>query len=321
MINVGILGCSEIAYRRFMPEAIKYNGINVKVVGEEYDAVKLDDFCNTYEIEGTTSFEEIIYRKDIDAVYIPQPPALHYKWAKLALESGKHVLIEKPSTTCAVHTQQLVDIARQNKLALHENYMFQYHSQIFEIQKMLKDGIIGDVRLFRANFGFPKRQSNDFRYNAPLGGGALLDAGGYTLKLATLFLGNTIKVDTAQLMNIPNYEVDMYGSASLSNSFGDVFQVSFGMDNYYQCNLEIWGSVGKLWTNRIFTAPPDYVPVVNVETAEGEKTILLQKDAHFRHSIEEFCNEIIDAAARDKMYNEIVLQASLVSDLLSKSKK
>lgn len=315
MLRLGILGCSDIAYRRFMPAAVSTEGIKVVAVAEEYAPQKLEQFCEKYAIDGSTSFNELLTREDIDAVYVPQPPALHYLWAKTALERGKHVLIEKPSTTSFEDSKQLVELARSRNLALHENYMFKYHSQIRYIQQLILDGAIGDIRLLRANFGFPLRQSGDFRYNKELGGGALLDAGGYTIKLASLFLGPTAKIDTSHLNLLPGYEVDMFGDASLSNDDGVVCQVAFGMDCGYRCDFEAWGSKGILRTNRIFTAPEDYNPKLEIETAEGRKTVLLESDHHFKHSIEEFCKETQDEYLRESMYKEIVLQAKLVNDM------
>ena len=310
MLQIGILGCAEIAYRRFMPAAQEITNIKVKAIAEEYDPAKLDSFCREYDLEKEKNFDALIHRDDIDAVYIPQPPSLHYKWAKRALECGKHVLVEKPSTTEYPLTKQLVELAGQNNLALHENYMFQYHSQIQEIKKILQSGELGEVRLIRANFGFPLRAKNDFRYSKEFGGGALLDAGGYTLKLATLFLGNTIRIDSSRLMKIAGYEVDMYGNAVLSNDKGITCQVAFGMDCHYQCSLEIWGSQGRLNTNRIFTAPPGYEPVVVIEKADAVKEIKLKPDVHFQHSVEMFCQEISNTHKRNQMYEEILLQAN-----------
>ncbi len=315
MIRLGIIGCAEIAFRRFMPAALAVEGLKVVAVAEEYAPAKLESFKNEYGLETMTSFQELIDREDIDALYIPQPPALHFKWAKAALEAGKHVLVEKPSTTSLEDSKALVDLAASKGLALHENYMFIYHSQIAQIKDLVARGKIGDVRLIKASFGFPMRAANDFRYNKALGGGALLDAGGYTLKLATSFLGDTVRVTTAQMNYLEGFEVDMYGSASLVNDSGLVCQVSYGMDNAYRCSLEIWGSTARLTTNRIFTAPENYEPVVFIENNDGRQEIKLSKDSHFSHSIEAFLNEIGDASSRDKMYNEITLQAGLVEAL------
>ncbi|MBR3056979.1 MAG: Gfo/Idh/MocA family oxidoreductase [Clostridiales bacterium] len=321
MVNLGIIGCAEIAFRRFMPAALQVEGLTVKTVAEEYAPEKLQLFKDEYGLEGETSFEKLIARDDIDALYIPQPPALHYKWAKRALEAGKHVLVEKPSTTNFTDTTDLVETARKAGLALHENYMFAYHSQINEVKKLIDAGEVGDVRLITAQFGFPMRAQNDFRYNKALGGGALLDAGGYTLKLATILLGEDIKVDAAKLNDLDGFEVDMYGSATVSNGKGVVCNLGFGMDCGYRCSLEVWGSKGRLMTNRIFTAPETLEPTVIIETGEGKKEITLAKDMHFKHSIEHFIAEISSEEERNKVYNAILLQSRLVEDVRSISEK
>lgn len=315
MVRLGILGCSEIAYRRFMPAAGQIEGLQVAAVAEEYDKTKLEPFCRKYNLEAEDDFEKLLLRQDIDAVYIPQPPALHYTWAKEALQHGKHVLVEKPSTIQYSLSRELTELAGCKHLALHENYMFQYHSQIKAIKDILSGGKIGDIRLIRTDFGFPLREKNDFRYNKALGGGALLDAGGYTAKLAAVLLGDTIKVDGAELHSLPGYEVDMYGSASFSNEEGVVCQAGFGMDCSYRCSLEVWGSRGRLSTNRIFTAPDVFRPSVKVETSDGEEQIYLKEDSHFQHSIEMFLAEIADAELRKKAYEEILLQARLTEEI------
>lgn len=320
MIRIGVVGCSEIAYRRFMPAVAEIDSVKVEAVAEEYAPEKLEAFCNNFGIEGMTSFDDLISREDIDAIYVPQPPALHYKWAKKSLESGKHVLIEKPSTISYRDSKELIDIAKSNNLAFHENYMFQYHRQIKEIKDIISKGIIGDIRLFRADFGFPLREKNDFRYIRNLGGGALFDAGGYTIKLATLFLGDTIRLLSAHSSSIDGYEVDMYGSLMFSNKDNMVFQTSYGMDNSYRCSLNIWGNKGEISTSRILTAPPDLEPEFVIRTANDTKTIKGKKDNSFRHSIENFAYEIEHRDARMDMYRQILLQARLVDEVKNELK-
>lgn len=311
-MRLGVLGCAKIAHDRFMPATKNVSGLEVVAIAEEYDRDKLKVFCEEFNLQESKSFEELLSRNDIDAVYIPQPPALHYTWAKKALEEGKHVLVEKPSTTRYKDTRELVEIAKKMKLTLHENYMFQYHSQIKYITELVKRGEIGDVRLYRASFGFPFRNDNDFRYDKDLGGGALLDAGGYTIKLATILLGNTVKVEAARLNKTDGFDVDIYGSAYLTNECGDVCEVSFGMDCAYKCSIEIWGSKGTIYTNRIFTAPSEVRPIVVLENSEGRREIELNADSHFQHSIEIFMDAVEHDEIRTQRYEEILLQSKLV---------
>lgn len=316
-LRLGILGCSDIAQKRFMPALMDVEGIEAVAIAEQFNMARVDEFVGEFPLEVEPDFPALLARDDIDAVYVPQPPALHLQWAEAALKAGKHVLVEKPSTTCLADTMRLVDAARERGLALHENYMFQYHSQIAAIRALIDEGVIGDVRLYRADFGFPMRQANDFRYVAKLGGGALLDAGGYVLKLGALLLGPSARIATANVHGLPGYEVDMMGSFTMEADGGLVYQGAFGMDCGYRCKLEVWGSTGTLTTDRIFTAPNGFEPSVVIQNNEGVRTIKLEADAHFTKSIAAFVAQTRDAELRQKSYEAIAQQARLVEDVRS----
>lgn len=85
-----------------------------------------------------------------------------------------------------------------------------------------------------------------------MGGGALLDAGAYPLKISQIFMDETIYVDSSFLYIDKDREIDIYGSMQLKDKKTKIVsQCSFGFDNFYQCSLELWGSKGRLYTNRI----------------------------------------------------------------------
>lgn len=288
-IRLGIIAPSEIALRRFLPSLNKdkrfeYVGVSIASENEWFGGSRGSDSIyisserekalNFVKSFGGIVFEgycNFIKSGLIDAIYIPLPPSLHFKWAKTALENDLHVFVEKPSTTSLKETNELIELAKAKQLALHENYMFVFHSQIDYVKQILETKELGEVRLFDVRFGFPFRGTNDFRYNKSLGGGALFDCGGYTLKLANMLLGDSATIVQANSGFIDNFEVDMYGSATLNNNEGIICNASFGMDNAYTCDLHIWGSEGKLHTNRIFTAPVGYEPQMEL-TINGEKT-------------------------------------------------
>lgn len=331
-IRTGVLCPSEIAFRRFMPalktlDGFEYIGLAAaterEFSGADSDEVrpseleKAKKFAAEYGGEIFCGYESLINSYEIDAVYIPLPPALHFKWAKKALESGKHVLLEKPFTTSLSDTEELISIAENRGLAVHENYMFAYHTQLDWIKGQISDGAIGDVRMIRIDFGFPFRGTDDFRYCKALGGGALLDCGGYTLKLASMLLGDSARVTESQLCSMKEFEVDIYGSATLKNDDGLTTQVSFGMDNSYRCSLDIWGSTGSIYTNRILTAPVGYNPVMTIRNADGEKTVEIPADDTFKKSIEAFGECIVDNRVRTEKYAEIIRQSVLVSTILN----
>lgn len=319
MIGIGIIGGADIAYRMFIPSLLENN--NFRCIGVATNSYqKKDIFSRKFNISVFDSYDVMIENSDVKALYIPLPPELHYKWAKKAIEKGKHVFIEKPSTTSYQNSHELVNMAKEKNVVIHENYMFQYHSQLSKIMELIKNGRIGDIRLIKCSFGFPLREKSDFRYSKSLGGGALLDAGGYVTKLASIFLGDSIKVQSASKNMIEGFDVDMYGSVTFINERGLVCQAAYGMDCYYQCNLEVWGSHGKLSTNRIFTAPKDFTPKVLIDTAEGSEEIILHADNHFSKSIEMFYNAIKCSQLSEQLRNEIILQSKLIEDISNYNK-
>ena len=333
-IKVGIICPSEIAFRRFLPSLKKVpdfefvgvaiasqeewvgDGIfiaNIKAIIEK-ERQKAQTFIDESGGKIYESYQMLITSPEVDVVYIPLPPALHYKWAKLALENGKHVFVEKPSTTNLADTENLTWIASKRGLALHENYMFIFHNQLKAIDEVAASGEIGDIRLYRISFGFPRRAQNDFRYNKALGGGALLDAGGYCMKYANYLLGNSAKVVSAQANYLPEFEVEMFGSATMVNNEGITAQLAFGMDNDYKCEIEIWGSQGTITSNRILTAPAGFVPTYTIKKNQAVETRELPADDAFLKSILRFKSCIEDKELRNENYQILVCQEKLVED-------
>lgn len=321
-IRIGIVGASEIAYRRFLPALKKHSGFEYVGVGisrvEDEEKAKL--FKKDFGGEIYNSYEKIIYNPNVDAIYIPQPPALHFKYAEMALNAGKHVLLEKPFTTRYADSKKLIELARQLHLAIHENYMFQYHRQIDFVKKVIASKELGEIREYRLCFGFPHRQNEDFRYKKSLGGGALLDCGGYPIYLANILLGGNAFVDYCSLRNDEHHEVDLFGTVILRNESNQIAYVGFGMDNAYQCNLFIWGSKGTLNTNRIFTAPDGIETRFEFKIGNDSFEKVVEPDDSFLKSIDFFHTCIFDKEKRKINQEKILKQAYLIERCLEGAK-
>lgn len=299
----------KISTMQYVGVAVARHRDKAEAFAKEYGGLVFDDF------------DSMLLSDQIDAVYIPLPPALHFEWARKALNSGKHILVEKPFTTELRDTTELLSIAKAKGLAVHENYMFPFHSQISDIEGIINSGEIGDVRLYRVSFGFPMRDASDFRYDKSLGGGALLDCGGYTLKYASYLLGPSAHIVYAQSNYISGYDVDMYGSAALVNDSGVTVQTAFGMDHNYKCELEVWGSKGSLYTNRILTAPAGYEPDLTIKRGNQERVVKLCADDAFLKSILHFQQCILEDSSRENNYLSVLRQSELLDDFKQMNKE
>lgn len=315
-IRIGILGASDIAYRRFLP-ALKKTGEFVfagVAVASEAGREKAQKFVDNFGGEIYIGYENLLRIRDIDAVYIPLPPGLHYQWCCKALEMGKHVLSEKPCTTNWQDAAALVRMAEEKGLVINENYAFTMHRQIDKIKELIETGQIGELRLIRSAFGFPYRSAADFRYSRKMGGGALLDCGGYVIKAAQLFLQGNIRVLTSVLHETERHDVDMYGSIVLADEKHAEAQLSFGMDNAYKCELEIWGSKACITAPRIFT-PPAELETQIVLKGQTEEIIKVAPDDQFLHAVEFFARCMEDSGKRKQAGEKIAAQARLIESV------
>ena len=311
MFRIGILGAADIAFNRFLPALEKVQGVQCAGVASN-SPDKLRRFVDKYNIHVYESYDEVIQDENVDCIYVPLPPVFHYEWAKKALLAGKHVFLEKPSTISAEQTRELVWLAGSMGLVLQENYMFQYHAQLADIEKIIASGELGKLRLVRTSFGFPRRAGGDFRYVKELGGGTMLDNGGYTIKLINRLLGRSTRLVASRLDYDEETGVDIFGTAEFMNADGVLAQAAFGMDCQYQCSLELWGSKGRLTTGRIYTTPDGFVPTALIETGAGSRSIELASCDAFEESIKMYLSAVDDDGLRADMAQELVRQAEFV---------
>ncbi|UJH91295.1 Gfo/Idh/MocA family oxidoreductase [Antarcticibacterium sp. 1MA-6-2] len=286
-IRIGVLGAANIAVRSVIP-AIESLQERFELVGiGSRSASKKQDVDQQKLIEG---YDNLLDNFSLDAVYIPLPNSLHFEWVRKALERGIHVLVEKSLGCSYEEVVELNKLASEKDLVLVENFQFRFHSQLKYVLDVLKDGKLGELRIVRSTFCFPPfPDKENIRYKEELGGGALLDAGAYPVKISQLLLGNDLQV-TSAVLNNEDQEVDIWGGAFLQQKNGKLFsEIAFGFDNYYQCSVELVGSKGRLYTNRIFTAGEAVTPTILLETnSEGPKEIKLNPDNHFRNMLVHF---------------------------------
>ena len=313
-INIGVLGCASIADRMVIP-AIKTSEHFKLIAVASRTIEKGRAYAEKFDCEFILGYENLLLRDDIDAVYIPLPTGLHFEWAIKALESGKHILLEKSLACTFAEAQKIISVAREKNLLVQENFMFEYHRQFELIKNILNEGVLGSLRCIRSSFGFPPfKDSDNIRYQANLGGGALLDSGAYTVKIASILTEDRPQIIAASLTNDESKGVDIFGGIMMKFPNGCIVETAFGFDHFYQCNLEIWGSQGKLTADRIFTAGPGISPKITIETAISNKVIEVEPDNHFVNLLNHFAAQIIDRTF-DEAYNAILLQAELLEEI------
>ena len=311
-IRLGLLGCADVAARRVLPAVATTPGIRLHAVASR-TAVKAEEMTGRFGGVPVTGYQALLDRDDVDAVYLPLPSGLHAEWISRALLAGKHVLAEKPLTTSAADTKDVVALAQRHDLVLMENFMFPRHSQHDAVRALLADGVIGELRAFTAAFTIPARPRDDIRHRAELGGGALLDVGGYPVRAAQLFLGPGLRVLGASLRHDAELGVDTGGAALLVDGAGVTAQLTFGLAHAYTSRYAFLGSSGQLTLDHVFTPPATHRPVVRLDRQDHREERTLPADDQYAGSVRAFADAV--AGRGDRGVGAMLRQAELVDEI------
>ena len=179
----GILGTGWIA--RQMTADLAVNGSTVTAVGSRTQE-KADAYAAEFGIpHAHGSYEALVADPDVDVVYVATPHPSHVADATLALNAGKHVLLEKPYTINAAEARVVADLARERGLVVLEAMWTRWMPHMIRLREIIAAGTLGDVRTVIVDHNQSLSQDPTHRLQDPaLGGGALLDLGIYPVSFA-----------------------------------------------------------------------------------------------------------------------------------------
>jgi predicted dehydrogenase len=143
------------------------------------------------------SYAQLLADPSIDAVYIALPNGLHGHWTQAALDAGKHVLCEKPFTANAEEAASVAEAAQRSGRVVMEAFHYRYHALTGRMLEIINSGELGDITEMEAWLCFPLVPANDIRWSYQLAGGALMDAGCYTIHLLRTLAGAEPEVSSA----------------------------------------------------------------------------------------------------------------------------
>ncbi|MCL2787045.1 MAG: Gfo/Idh/MocA family oxidoreductase [Micrococcales bacterium] len=184
----GFLGTGMIA--RFLAEAARDGTTQILQAIGSRTQDKADAFAQKYNVpQAFGSYEELVACPDVDVVYIATPNSEHHANTKLALEAGKHVLVEKSFTLTQAQAIDLAELAKQKNLFITEAMWTRFLPHQIELRRRIANGDLGDLVAAAGDLG--QRDPVDLTdrfYSNELGGGSLYDRGVYPiLWIADLF--------------------------------------------------------------------------------------------------------------------------------------
>src|SRR5450432_3698670 len=115
------------------------------------------------EIRAIDDCNDILTATDIDAIAIVTPVWTHYELAKIALENGKHVFVEKPFTCTTAQAEELIELAERKKLKIMVDHTFLFTGAVKRIKEFIDNGTLGNLYYYdstRVNLGLLQHDVN-----------------------------------------------------------------------------------------------------------------------------------------------------------------
>lgn len=242
-MKVGIIGAGKIA--AIMADTIsRMRGAEMYAVASR-NMDKAMEFASIHHVTRPFgSYEDMLSDPAVELVYIATPHPLHFEHAKMCIDAGKPVLVEKPFCVNAKEAEELLSYAKKKGVFITEAMWVRYMPMAGTIKKLLKDGVIGTPKMIMANLSYPML-TKERLIKADLAGGALLDVGVYALTFADLFKSS--EVDDIHAVAVMTKEgVDAHDSITIRYKDGSMAVLNTSMQTVGDRKGIIQGTEGVM---------------------------------------------------------------------------
>jgi predicted dehydrogenase len=193
MIGVAVIGCGKIGTRHLNAyRSIK--GANIAAVCD-IDGELAKEVANNYNVMNYNDYKKVLENKNIDAVDVCVPTAIHHEVILEALDNGKDVFCEKPLSHKLEYAKQIDEKQKETGNLVMVGYLYRFHPSFQRLEKVLEGNIIGDP--YFAIFRIGGRGGwRVWKHRKEKGGGAMLEMLVHMLDLANNCFGEFVEVES-----------------------------------------------------------------------------------------------------------------------------
>jgi predicted dehydrogenase len=294
-LRIGIIGAARVAVYAMVAPAKENPRVELAGIAAR-DPARAQAFAAEHGAgRAYASYDALISDPSVDLVYVATPPSLHAAIAIKALEAGKQVLVEKPFALDASEARAILAAAARSGRRVFEAFHYRHHALWHRIVALVRNGEIGEVKTIDAAFHVPiPRAVDEFRWNASLGGGALMDLGCYPLQWARVVAGEEPAVASARMRMVDG--VDVETEAQLAFPSGAQARVSCRMDgDGVAATLSVEGSRGGLRV--INPLAPQMGHVLEIQAHGADRKEVAEGPSTFAAQLEAVAAALLDGAA------------------------
>jgi predicted dehydrogenase len=274
-IRWGILGLGWIA-GQFIESVRAHTTQDIAAVGSRSKA-RAEEFASRMGIrQAYGDYDDLVAANDLDVIYVATPHNLHHEGVMLALNSGKHVLVEKPIALNRAQTAEMVELARRKRLFLAEALWTFFLPKFDVLRQLLEKKAIGEIKSVDTDYGEYYAPTHRI-FDPKLAGGPLLEIGTYPVSFLTEIFGVPKKV--VGLGQPDPRGVNGQLSAILMDAQGNQGTFSTTLYGFTPTEAVIVGTEGTIRFESSFQLPGPFV----VSSADGSQTLRYEEPSgrHF----------------------------------------
>ena len=259
MVNrVAILGCGAIARAAHIPSLLRERDVTIVALADQ-DAQSLAAARTlASDAQAVQEYRDVLAMPDVEAVIIALPPALHADAAVAALETGKHVYIEKPLATSLADANRVVAAADGRRVAAMMGFNYRFNPLTQQAKAKIAARAIGEVVAVRTVFSTATRPLATWKQRRESGGGALLDLAVHHIDLVRHLLDANI---TGVACNVASVRAEHDTvSLQLSLTTTAVAQIFCSLSAVDEDRIDVYGTNGKLSVDRYGSLRVDVAP-------------------------------------------------------------
>lgn len=237
------------------------------------------------------TYDTLLERDDVDAVYIGLPNALHAEWIVRAVEAGKHVLCEKPLVVSIDEWERVRDAAARHGRVVAEAFMYRHHPVVDFVTRLVDERRIGGLRSAHGTFAFWLSRDPDVRLDPELAGGSLWDVGCYPVSYLVHVAG-AAPARVVAWQEMGRTGVDVSTHALLEFDRGFVAHVESGFRTPLRTSIELVGDEAVLRVPQPFRPQPRAsVALVHDETPQ---TFEVDGPEPFQGEVDDLAGTVLD---------------------------
>ncbi len=249
MLRIGCLGVARITPAAIVYPARVRGDVELTAVAAR-DRARAEAFAAAHGVGRTArNYAELVEARDVDLIYNALPVNLHAKWTIRALETGKHVLCEKPFAMNTNEARRMLAAGEASHRRLIEAFHYRYHPGFATYLEWLNYRRIGKLTRIDARFTVPIGDAGgqEIRHLPETGGGAFMDLGCYPLSWTLMTTGQDPETIEARAI-LTGRGVDEQLDATLVFSDGLEAHLfaSMALDQSRHARLEVVGTEGKI---------------------------------------------------------------------------